>query len=308
VVIGDLAVFAHTARRLDQRLPLWRVVSPNAPWKALGREPLFIDLHHEHRFVPGRPSRAAGQASLDYLDRAVGLIRARRIHALVTAPVTKWSIDQAHEGFIGQTEYLANALGRRDVVMMFVSDRLRIVLLTRHLAIRKVPHTVTRRLVRTTLRLASQALKQWFHIARPRLALCGLNPHAGESGLFGEEERRVLLPVIRALQRTGMACEGPFASDGFFAQESAPACAAPSRSGFGAAGRYDAVICWYHDQGLIPFKMLARDQGCQLTIGLPIARTSPDHGSALDIAGRGIANPGSMIYALKLAIKLAQRA
>jgi 4-hydroxythreonine-4-phosphate dehydrogenase len=123
------------------------------------------------------------------------------------------------------------------------------------------------------------------------LAICGLNPHAGEGGRFGLEERSVLLAVLREFRRLGIVCDGPFAADGFFAQPTT----------------YDVVVCWYHDQGLIPFKMAARDAGCQMSVGLPLIRTSPDHGSALDIAGRGIANPGSMIYALKLAMRLAAK-
>ena len=226
-----------------------------------------------------------------YVDHAIALARSGAIQGLVTAPVTKWAIDRASHGFTGQTEHLARALKCRDVAMMFVSERLRVVLLTRHLALRDVSRAVTPQLLRQTLQLTADALKRHFHVRHPRLAVCGLNPHAGEDGLFGEEERTVLRPVLRRLRLPGVRCEGPFAADGFFAN----------------AHRFDAVVCWYHDQGLIPFKMAARDQGCQLTVGLPIVRTSPDHGSALDIAGRGVAHPGSMIYALQLAIKLVPR-
>ena len=277
IVIGDHAVFQQTAKKL--RLPL-----PS------GRGITFIDFGHRSPFVPGRPTRAAGKAALAYLDCAIQLAQARKIQGLVTAPVTKWAIDRASGGFVGQTEYLARALRCRDVAMMFVSDRLRVVLLTRHLALRDVPRAVNQRLVRMTLQLTVDALQRQFHLRHPRLAVCGLNPHAGEDGLFGEEERTVLLPVLRHLRLLGVRCDGPFAADGFFAN----------------AHRFDAVVCWYHDQGLIPFKMAARDQGCQLSLGLPIIRTSPDHGSALDIAGRGVANPGSMVYALQFAITLAR--
>ena len=217
--------------------------------------------------------------------------RTGQIDALVTAPVTKWAIERRLPRFVGQTEYLAQAFARHAAAMMFISDRLRVVLLTRHVALRRVPRTVTQALVRTTLRLTIDSLRAQFHLPRPRLAVCGLNPHAGEGGLFGQEEQRVLLPVLRQFRRRGLRCDGPVAADGLFAD----------------ADRYDAVICWYHDQGLIPFKMAARDRGCQLTVGLPIVRTSPDHGSALDIAGRGVANAGSMIYALELAARLSAR-
>ena len=286
VILGDLAVFARTARSLRVRLPSWRVVG-RGKVPPHGRALTFLDCAHPYRFVPGRSSRQAGQAALTYLEAALSLWRAGRIHGLVTAPVTKWAVQRVHRRFVGHTEYLAQAMKAREVAMMFASDRLRVVLLTRHIALRDVARAVDSRLVQRTLRLTARALQRQFGIRRPRIAVCGLNPHAGEGGLFGREEQRVL-PVIRRLNRRHPVFEGPLAADGLFAQ----------------AGRYDAIVCWYHDQGLIPFKMAARDRGCQLTLGLPIVRTSPDHGSALDIAGRGVANPGSMRYALNLAIQL----
>ena len=290
VIIGDHSVFEQTARRLRRRLPPWRVVPAGAPWPLEGTRLLFLDGNHPGRFLPGRSSATAGRASLAYLDRAVALWRDGRIRALVTAPVTKWAIARSVPSFVGQTEYLAKAMGVRDVVMMFVSDHLRVALLTRHLPLRRVPDAIDRTLLRTTVRLTASALTTQFRLQRPRLALCGLNPHAGEASYVGREEELVMRPVLRALRREGIVCDGPFAADGFFAKR-------PS---------YDAVICAYHDQGLIPFKMAARDRGCQLSVGLPIVRTAPDHGSALDIAGRGLADPGSMRYALELAIHLVQ--
>jgi len=218
------------------------------------------------------------------------LWRSKRIQALVTAPVTKWAIGRVEPSFVGQTEYLARAMGSREVVMMFVSDRLRVALLTRHVPLARVASAINQTVLRRALRLTAKGLTAYFGIQHPRLALCGLNPHAGEEARCGKEERAVMLPVLRSLRKHGLVCDGPFAADGFFAA---------SRS------RYDAVVCAYHDQGLIPFKMVARDRGCQLSVGLPIPRTSPDHGSALDIAGRGVADPGSMIYAIRLAMRLA---
>lgn len=288
LVIGDHDVFARAARRTGVRLPPWRRLGPDeAPERS---SPLsFLDCAHAGSFLPGRTSARAGRASLDYLERALELWRAGWIDALVTAPVTKWAVAQARAGFVGHTEYLAAALRVRDAVMMFVSEHLRVVVLTRHLRLRDVPRALTPRLLRMSLRLTDEALRVHFGIARPRLALCGLNPHAGE-GAVGSEESRMIRPVLQALRRMGLRCDGPFAADGFFATD---------------ATRYDAVVCPYHDQGLIPFKMAARDRGCQLTVGLPLVRTSPDHGSGLDIAGKGIAHPGSMRYAIDLAADLA---
>ena len=298
-VIGDLTVFERLARRLCMPLPAWQVRSPTDrhPWTS---RLTFLDCRHRGRLLPGRASAAAGRASLDYLKCAVELWRAGRMSALVTGPVTKWAIADVLPSFVGQTEYLAGATDAREVVMLFVSDRLRVALLTRHLPLRQVASTVTPRLLRTMVELTANTLVSDFRIRRPRLAVCGLNPHAGEESV-SSEERTLMRPALAALRRRGIRCEGPFAADGFFAR---------LRQGFGgqaAAPSYDAVICPYHDQGLIPFKMLARDRGCQLSAGLPLLRTSPDHGSALDIAGRGIANPGSMRYALALAITLARQ-
>ena len=278
-VIGDRTVFSRTLSALNLRLPSW-----------VG----FIDCGHRSTFRPGHSSPHAGAASLAYLERAMSLWREGRVHALVTAPVTKWAVARAAAGFTGHTEYLAHRLHVRDVVMMFVSDAMRVVVLTRHLPLRRVSASLTRSTLQRSLSLIASGLRDGFHIRRPRLAVCGLNPHAGE-GASTSEERRVFRPAMQALRRRGVRCDGPFAADGFFANAR-------------TLNTYDAVICAYHDQGLIPFKMVARDAGCQMTLGLPIVRTSPDHGSALDIAGRGIADPGSMLYALTLAIRLTRHA
>ena len=295
VLIGDLAVFEQTAKRLRLSLPSWTVVSPHTCTSPLRRRHTFIDVAHPWRFVPGQPSARAGAASLEYLDLAIQLLKQGRGDALVTAPVTKWAMARAPRRFEGHTEYLAQAFGVQEVVMMFVSESLRVALMTRHLALREVPSRVTRTRIRQTILMTAQGLERWFSIRHPRLAVCGLNPHAGEGGRFGDEERRVLRPILRACRERGMSVEGPFAADGFFRNFASQ-----------NFSTYDAVLCWYHDQGLIPFKLIARDRGCQLTLGLPIVRTSPDHGSALDIAGQGRAHPGSMRYAIALATKLAR--
>ena len=307
IVIGDHTVFASTAKRLRRPLPAWRVLPAREALSATLSEGFtFLDCGHPQVFRPGSSSMEAGKASLAYLSQAVALWRARRLHAMVTAPVTKWAVALTHPAFVGQTEYFASAMRVRDVAMMFVSEPLRVVLLTRHLPLQHVAHAITRPLIRTTLRLTSRILRERFHIRRPRLALCGLNPHAGEASQCGHEEARIMTPLLRALRKEGLICEGPFAADGFFAQMLHPAQGSqPTGRG---SREYDAVVCAYHDQGLIPFKMVARDRGCQLTVGLPIIRTSPDHGTALDIAGRGAAHPGSMIYALQLAARLARGA
>ena len=295
IIIGDLPVFARAARVLKHPLPGWRVVRKlTGVLDTAGL--VFLDCASRGTFAPGHPTPAAGAAALRYLDHAAALAQQQVVSAVVTAPVTKWAIERSGVHFEGQTEYLARALRARDPVMMFVSEALRVVLLTRHLPLSDVPRRVDRRLIRITLQRTVDALRRQFKIRQPRVAVCGLNPHAGEAGLFGDEERRVLLPALAALRRRGVRCEGPFASDTLFARLTGTAWGRET---------FDAVVCWYHDQGLIPFKMAAGDRGCQLTLGLPVVRTSPDHGSALDIAGRGVADPGSMRYALTLALQLA---
>ncbi len=290
VVIGHLAVFHDLARRLRLNLPAWQVVlAPDVLHEARAGV-WFWDLPDSPRVVWGRSSAATGAAALAALKAAMQLWRAGCLAGLVTAPLTKWAVAKRLPGFVGQTEWLTQATGAKHVLMSFVAERLRVVVLTRHIPLGAVPGRLTRPLLRTSLQVLDHALRREFGIRRPRIAVCGVNPHAGEAGRCGTEEQRLMRPVLRALRTQGLRCEGPWAADGLF--------------GSSALAHYDAVVCAYHDQGLIPFKMQARDQGCQTSLGLPFVRTSPDHGSALDIAGQGVANPGSMRYALRLAYRL----
>ena len=290
VIIGDLPVFQQAARCLHRRLPLWEYRRAAGGVVAVTAPLTFLDCGSRAAVTLGRSSAQAGRASLRYLQQAIKLWNTGQLQGLVTAPVTKWAIQRTHPSFTGHTEWLARATNTRNVVMMFASDHLRVVVLTRHIPLKRVPVSLTSALFTTTLRITAAALRRQFGIRRPRLALCGMNPHAGE-GHPGTEEHTLMVPAMRRLRRQGIICEGPFAADGFFAKPVTQ----------------DTVICAYHDQGLIPFKMAARDCGCQVTLGLPFVRTSPDHGSALDIAGKGLADPGSMRYALRLAIRLASR-
>lgn len=293
LVIGDLAVFKEAARRLRRKLPPWQVVSAAAlPAGTCSARLAFCDLNHPYRFVPGDSSFRAGQASLDYLDVALGLWRAGRLQGLVTAPVTKWAVQKSNRRFVGHTEYLAHHTKTKNVVMLFASPRMRVAVVTRHIPLRAVSVALTAALLSSTIRLTATALRKQFGIAHPRLALCGLNPHAAEGARQASEEKRVMLPVLRKLRKSGITCAGPFAADGFFT---------------GTHRAFDAILCPYHDQGLIPFKMASRDTGCQVSLGLPFVRTSPDHGSGLGIAGRSQAHPGSMRYALRLAIDTVSR-
>ena len=238
-------------------------------------------------------SREAGRAAYDAIARAVADAQAGRIAAVVTCPVNKEAFALAGLPWRGHTDLLAHLTGSDLVAMMFYSPRLVVVLATVHVALRDVPALVTRLLIERVVRLTARELPRFpGQVGRgPRLALAGLNPHAGEHGLMGDEDERVLRPAIAALVAEGIDVRGPFPADTLFLRA--------------MRGEFDAVVACYHDQGLIPIKMVAFGTAVNVTLGLPIIRTSVDHGTAFDIAGQGIADPGSLIEAILLAAQLA---
>jgi len=242
------------------------------------------------RFRPGELSAAAGRAALDAIERAVADALAGRLDAIATAPVNKEALALAGSAWRGHTELLAHLTGARDVAMMFHSPRLCVVLATVHVPLSAVPRLLTRERVETVLDLAAAHLPR-FGAARPRLALAGLNPHAGEGGLLGTEDRDVLAPAAEAARGRGIDVAGPLPADTVFRQA--------------VDGRFDAVVACYHDQGLIPVKLAAFGEAVNVTLGLPIIRTSVDHGTAFDIAGRGVADAASLVQAVVLAARLA---
>jgi 4-hydroxythreonine-4-phosphate dehydrogenase len=209
----------------------------------------------------------------------------------VTAPLNKEAIHLAGYSFPGHTEILAERTGTMAYAMLFVSEPLNVILTTIHCALSEVPRLMTAEKLESTIHLGAQAMRQ-LGVAAPRIAVAGLNPHAGEAGRFGNEETTVMLPVIRAFQGCGYSVEGPFPADTLFRDA--------------VAGRYDLVVAQYHDQGLIPLKLLAFDSAVNVTVGTPVIRTSPDHGTAYAIAGKGIAKPESLIAAIRLAARLAE--
>jgi 4-hydroxythreonine-4-phosphate dehydrogenase len=250
--------------------------------------------------VPGRPNDASARAQLAYLEAATEEARSGRAAALVTAPISKDWIARAGFDFPGHTEYLAARAGGAEVAMMLAGPALRITLATTHVALRDVPRLLTVANIAAAIALTVEALARGFGIARPRVAVAGLNPHAGEAGRFGDEEERLVRPAIAAaaarlqpLAAAGVAAEvtGPHVPDVVFRRA--------------ASGAFDAVVALYHDQGLIPIKLLHFDDAVNVTLGLPFVRTSPDHGTAYDIAGRGTARPNSFLAALDLAAQLA---
>lgn len=252
----------------------------------------FIDLKciKSNQWQLGKPNNASAQSSLTALHTAVELLRTKEISALVTAPVCKEAIGRLQPSFHGHTEFLAEAFGIKKVGMMFVADKLRTIIVTRHIPLHKVSTMVTLTNVYDTIELTNQALKNIFRIKKPAIAVCGLNPHAGEGGTIGKEEITKIIPAIKKAKRRKINVQGPFAADTLFSPD--------------VTGQFDAIVAMYHDQGLIPVKTLCFTNLVNLTIGLPFIRTSPAHGTAFNIAGKKKANPASMCEAIKLATQL----
>ncbi|MDU8910501.1 4-hydroxythreonine-4-phosphate dehydrogenase PdxA [Aestuariicoccus sp. MJ-SS9] len=241
--------------------------------------------------TPGTAQPAQAQAVIDVIARAVGLVQDGAASALCTLPIHKQALqDGAGFAFPGHTEFLAHLAGADEVVMMLASDRLRVVPVTIHIPLAEVPTALTADLLERRLRITHEALRAQFAIPAPRIAVAGLNPHAGEGGRMGREEIDLINPVLDRLRAEGMDIAGPLSADTMFH--------AAARAG------YDVAVAMYHDQALIPIKTLDFDRGVNVTLGLPFVRTSPDHGTAFDIAGRGVANPSSTVEALKLAWRL----
>ncbi|RMG11645.1 MAG: 4-hydroxythreonine-4-phosphate dehydrogenase PdxA [Planctomycetota bacterium] len=281
-VVGDRRLIEAAARRLGLPVPERVVEDPAAHCPA-------------KRLFEGKPSAEAGRAAAGAVRVAARLVSRGAADALVTAPLNKQSLGLAGEPFAGHTELLAAEFGAV-VRMMLAGGPLRVVLATTHLALREVPAALDVEGVTETCRVASEGLRRFGVAERPRLALAALNPHASDGGRFGDEEERILAPAIAAARAEGCTVEGPFPADTLFARAARPD--AP----------YDAVVALYHDQGLIPVKLAAFGKATNVTLGLPIVRTSPDHGTAFDIAGQGRADPSSLREALRVAAALSKSA
>ncbi len=254
-------------------------------------EPVVYRPAPDRPVAVGRPSAETGRAAFDVIVRAVVDAREGRVDAIATAPVSKEAFALAGLPWRGHTDLLGHLTGAPFVAMMFESPAIRVVLATLHIALAEVPRALTPDLLERTIRLAARELPR-FGVAHPRLAVAALNPHAGEHGLMGTEDDEVIGPTVGRCRADGLTVSGPFPADTVFVRAH--------------RGEFDAVIACYHDQGLIPVKLLAFGQAVNVTLGLPIVRTSVDHGTAFDIAGRGVADPASMIAAVKLAARLAR--
>lgn len=282
-----LAAFAQLNGRIGSR-----------PLKLVGDAGIFA-LHPEAllatkakvRAIPGKPDAANAAAVIEAVEIAVKACLAGEAAALVTAPIHKAILSEAGFPFPGHTEFLGHLTGARRAVMMLASDKLRVVPLTIHTPLNKVPAAIAEDAIIETAEIILESLARDFGFARPRLAVAGLNPHAGEDGMLGVEETEIIAPAVAALKAKGFSVSGPLSADTLFHDE--------------ARRTYDAALTMYHDQGLIPIKTLSFWDGVNVTLGLPIVRTSPDHGTAFDIAGTGKADVRSMIAAIKMAAAMA---
>ena len=289
VLIGDRALLTERGAALGQSLALPDYHPDLA--RAAGASVLHVPLRAPS--APGRLDPANARYVLATLDAALDGCRAGRFSAMVTAPVHKGVINEAGIAFTGHTEYLAAQTGTPRVVMMLLGGGLRVALATTHLPLAAVPSAITRESLLATLRIIQRDLAQRFGIARPRILVAGLNPHAGESGHLGREEIEVIAPAIEQARGEGIEAIGPLPADTLFTPRE--------------LARGDCVLAMYHDQGLAPLKYASFGEGVNVTLGLPLVRTSVDHGTALDLAGTGRAEPGSLRQAVALAIELAAR-
>lgn len=276
LIIGDVAFLKKTAESLN--IP---------PLPASIR---LVDLKNiPQKLIIGKPSRSGGAAAAEYIESAVELTLNKEAAAIVTAPISKEALFMAGYKYPGHTEMLAELTDTKDYAMMLAAKDLRIVLVTTHAAIKDISGLINRKKVLKIIRLTHSSLKLW-GFSKPKIAVSALNPHAGEGGIFGKEEIKIIAPAIKDAKSEGINADGPFPADTLFV---------PAKR-----KKFDAIIVMYHDQGLIPVKMASFGRAVNITLGLPFIRTSVDHGTAYDIAGKGLADPSSLIEAVKTAAKL----
>ncbi|HBR22507.1 MAG TPA: 4-hydroxythreonine-4-phosphate dehydrogenase PdxA [Nitrospiraceae bacterium] len=288
VVIGSRIVMQEAIDLLNLPLKLRIIESPDECTSGIGTIEL-IDEGTSGGFEKGKATAMNGKACVIYIKKAVELALNKKIDGIVTAPISKEALKMAGMKWHGHTEMLSELTNTKDYAMMLVGEPLKVILVTIHTPLRSVPDMITRESVLKTIKLAKKACSM-MGIENPRIAVAGLNPHAGEAGIFGDEERNEIIPAIEEAKKLGIPVTGPYPPDTVFRKE--------------YKAEIDMVVCMYHDQGLVPLKMIAFEEGVNVTVGLPFIRTSPDHGTAYDIAWKGIANPSSMLEAIKMATRL----
>ena len=287
-IIDDPSRLRGLGRRLKIDIPIKEIRSPEAAEKTFDEALPVLALPMEVKTKPGNPTTDTAKAVISSIETAVKLVQDGRAGGVVTNPIAKAVLNDAGFQFPGHTEFLAHLAEIKDPpVMMLASPELRVVLATIHVSLKNSVEQLSKEKIIHVGKICFNALRDDFAIAKPRIAVAGLNPHAGEEGSMGDEEIEIIIPAIKALQDEGIDAFGPYPPDTMFT---------PS-----ARKEYDAALCMYHDQGLIPLKTLGIEKGVNITLGLPFVRTSPDHGTAFDIAGSGNASEDSLVAALKTA-------
>lgn len=292
VIFGNGRVVSHYKKLLGLQEFSYNQVKDGGPMTSKNIN--VVNCWEEQiEIAPGRQSAEAGQAALKAIQRACEALQAGDIDALVTAPIDKKSINSEAFPFRGHTEYLTKFFGATDSLMLMCSETLRVGLVTEHTPIHEVAPLITAERLHAKIALMERSLVRDFNVGKPKIAVLGLNPHAGDGGLIGKEEEEIIRPVILDLKNKGKVVQGPFPADGFF--------------GAGSARKFDGILAMYHDQGLIPFKVMSFENGVNYTAGLPVVRTSPDHGTGYNIAGKNIADESSMRQAIFLACDILAR-
>ncbi|MBR5396540.1 MAG: 4-hydroxythreonine-4-phosphate dehydrogenase PdxA [Bacteroidales bacterium] len=290
VIYGSSKIFGFYRKHIHNLDQMDTYVIQNAR-DAKPRKINIVNCLPDSYFVePGRSTPESAKAAIKALECAVADIKRGDIDVMVTAPINKRAMVAEGFGNTGHTEYLQKEFGVDDVAMFMVSDRMKIGVVTGHIPLREVPGAITSEKIVKKLRLMYDSLKRDFGVVEPKIAVLGLNPHCGDGGLLGDEEERIILPAVKEANAEGILAFGPYSPDGYF--------------GLGHYARFDATLAMYHDQGLSPFKAVAFDDGVNFTAGLPVVRTSPDHGTAYEMAGRDEADPHSMMSAIYTAIDI----
>ena len=292
MVLGVPGAFSTRTRGLGSFL-LREISTPSEARGIPGRVDLLaVKALQKDRIMPGKPTVEGGMMMVQCIIEAVHLAKLGHIAAMVTCPISKLLMQQAGYFYEGHTQLIASLTECQDYVMMLAGQRLRVALVTIHCSLKEVPLLLNLEDIYKTIRITSRALKEDFGVTRPRIAVAALNPHGGEEGLFGAEEEEIIRPAVEKARGEGYLVEGPYPADSIFHKA--------------AGGRFDAVVSMYHDQGLIPIKLLHFSDAVNVTLGLPIIRTSVDHGTAYDIAGKGIADPSSLKAAIAMAAVMAK--
>jgi 4-hydroxythreonine-4-phosphate dehydrogenase len=295
IVVGNADVLTKTAAKIGLKVDIRRLDRiDNARFKTKQIEVLDPSGGSPLSFQWGRPTAQTAAATLEAVRQAAELCLTGKADAMATAPLNKAALQKIGFPFPGHTEFLASLTGSKEYGMMMVGGRLKIILTTIHEPLASVPSLLTTERIAASIRLAHRTLSTWFKVPKPKIAVAALNPHAGEEGMFGREEAEIVLPAVQSAQKEVIDVYGPFPADTLFRRLS--------------EGEFDVAVALYHDQALIPLKLLAFGRGVNVTVGIPIIRTSVDHGTAYDIAGKGEADPGSLIEAIRIAVQMARAA